>query len=215
MSEELYHYGVLGMKWGIRKDDDESRSKNRSRSAMAEFYGKATKIILKNNGNVKKSIDEMQSDPDFPKFAEQFAREIEDPDSESYRLMKSMSGALGGEEKLQNLIEGMNLGEVTLDDVTAIVKNIDTEQALDVVDIMTGDTLDAVAEAIEEETGVDITVAIELTRATASTARKGTEIINKGKDFVKGVYERSIETTKSYIGAGDRAVKKILGLFKR
>lgn len=47
-SDELYHYGVIGMKWGRKKGNNSTVSKNRTK-AMKEFEAH----IKKNNGYIK------------------------------------------------------------------------------------------------------------------------------------------------------------------
>ncbi len=52
--DELYHYGVPGMKWGVRKQKPSSETKNKKRSSIQtrDLTDKEIKKYYKRNGNV-------------------------------------------------------------------------------------------------------------------------------------------------------------------
>lgn len=49
MSDELAHFGVKGMKWGVHKKHDESRKeyKKRTKQESREFYDKKADALIK------------------------------------------------------------------------------------------------------------------------------------------------------------------------
>lgn len=111
--EYLAHYGVKGMKWGVRRDDrgsgrSSSRGSSRSESknsdlgkVMDDFYSKKSKSELQAEG--KKKLKE-QSEQEFPKVGrikQRRTRKAEGLDDQVAKIDKTIEGLKAQKENFR------------------------------------------------------------------------------------------------------------------
>ena len=72
MSNELYHYGVLGMKWGVRKDRSRSGGSRRKRSMSDDARDASTikkkKVSQMSNAELKKINERTRLEQEYSRL---------------------------------------------------------------------------------------------------------------------------------------------------
>lgn len=73
MTNELYHYGVLGMKWGVRRDRSRSGGGSRRKRSMSEDAREASKIKKKkvsqmSNAELKKINERTRLEQEYSRL---------------------------------------------------------------------------------------------------------------------------------------------------
>lgn len=73
MTNELYHYGVLGMKWGVRRDRSRSGGGSRRKRSMSEDAREASEIKKKkvsqmSNAELKKINERTRLEQEYSRL---------------------------------------------------------------------------------------------------------------------------------------------------
>lgn len=72
MSNELYHYGVLGMKWGVRRDrsrsGDSNRKKSRSEDSRDASAIKKKKLNQMSNAELKRVNERRRLEQEYSRL---------------------------------------------------------------------------------------------------------------------------------------------------
>ena len=93
MTNELYHYGVLGMKWGVRKDRSSGSSRKRGKSSWSDDAREARAIKKK---KVKQmSNTELKKLNERTRLEQEYSRLNPNVISKGWKLVAATAGVMG------------------------------------------------------------------------------------------------------------------------
>ena len=93
MTNELYHYGVLGMKWGVRKDRSSGSSRNRGKSSWSDDAREAK--ALKKKGIKQLSNSELKKLNERTRLEQEYTRLNPSAVSKGWKMVAATAGVMG------------------------------------------------------------------------------------------------------------------------